>query len=150
MASVRHNRTELMKINMGALTRDMLEDLVNEGDVQTACTMLLVLEKKLTKTIDPMSLGEIEINWFHSYIDLLSRFRLWTVLAAVVAQAPDPIKVRFRRILVLWVLSLAAAFSLPKVISYIITSCTFQIIIVYESFLISSIQCTDKLYIVLH
>ena len=84
-----------MKINMGALTRDMLEDLVNEGDVQTACTMLLVLEKKLTKTIDPMSLGEIEINWFHSYIDLLSRFRLWTVLAAVVAQAPDPIKVRF-------------------------------------------------------
>ncbi|KAL5261058.1 hypothetical protein ACHWQZ_G006940 [Mnemiopsis leidyi] len=93
MASVRHNRTELMKINMGALTRDMLEDLVNEGDVQTACTMLLVLEKKLTKTIDPMSLGEVEINWFHSYIDLLSRFRLWTVLAAVVAQAPDPIKV---------------------------------------------------------
>ncbi|XP_063693135.1 GATOR2 complex protein WDR24-like isoform X3 [Bolinopsis microptera] len=93
MASVRHSRTELMKINMGALTRDMLEDLVNEGDVQTACTMLLVLEKKLTKTIDPMSLGDLEINWFHSYIDLLSRFQLWSVQAAVVAQAPDPIKV---------------------------------------------------------
>ena len=86
-----------MKINMGALTRDMLEDLVNEGDVQTACTMLLVLEKKLTKTIDPMSLGEQEINWFHSYIDLLSRFQLWSVQAAVVAHAPDPIKVRVFR-----------------------------------------------------
>ena len=83
----------MMKINMGALTRDMLEDLVDEGDVQTACTMLLVLEKKLTKTIDPMVLGDQEINWFHSYIELLSRFQLWSVQAAVVAMAPDAIKV---------------------------------------------------------
>ena len=70
MASVRHNKTD-MRINTLTLTFDMLEDLVSEGDVQTACTMLLVLENKLVKSLDP---GQEQIvGWFHAYVDILSR-----------------------------------------------------------------------------
>ena len=71
MTSVRHNKTD-MRINTSTLTQGMLEELVREGNVQTACTMLLLLGNKLDKCLEPGD--EQAVAWFHAYVDLLSRY----------------------------------------------------------------------------
>ena len=98
-SSFRHNRTENIKINInykiGSLTIDMLEDLVEEGDVQSACTMILVLGSRLDRALADCQEYDIvdeTVPWFYAYLDLLSRFKLWNIQADIVQRSTDAIK----------------------------------------------------------
>nr|KAG5698058.1 hypothetical protein BaRGS_016706 [Batillaria attramentaria] len=58
----------------------------NEGDVQTSVSMLIVLGDHVRSHIEE----ETQENWFLSYIDLLSRFQLWTIACEVIALSHLP------------------------------------------------------------
>ncbi|KAL4222635.1 WD repeat-containing protein 24 [Mactra antiquata] len=62
------------------IVTDMLKNFASEGDVQTPVCMLIVLQDKIRPYIDV----ELEEDWFLSYIDLLGRFRLWTIANYVI------------------------------------------------------------------
>jgi len=85
---VRQSRTE-MKNDFGSVTQDMLETLVREGEVQSAVTMVIAMgnNKHSEQPLDVLT-----IPWFYRYNDLLSRFRLWTVQAAVIKKGPEMIQ----------------------------------------------------------
>ncbi|XP_071158267.1 GATOR2 complex protein WDR24-like isoform X1 [Mytilus galloprovincialis] len=52
----------------------MLKYFAEEGDVQTTVCMLVVLGERRPKIPE-----EIQDDWFISYLELLARFKLWTV-----------------------------------------------------------------------
>ncbi|KAF9922454.1 WD repeat-containing protein 24, partial [Linnemannia zychae] len=64
--------------------RNMLEYYADQGEVQMCVTILLVLA-------DEPDLPEFPLSqqWFGSYIDLLSRFKLWSIATAVSQACKD-------------------------------------------------------------
>lgn len=66
--------------NGSSVVTDMLYHLADEGDVQTAVTLILVLGDRIRPTINESALE----HWFFSYIDALSRCRLWNTAAMVI------------------------------------------------------------------
>ncbi|XP_017366403.1 GATOR complex protein WDR24 isoform X1 [Cebus imitator] len=62
------------------LVRDMLHFYAEQGDVQMAVSVLIVLGERVRKDIDEQT----QEHWYTSYIDLLQRFRLWNVSNEVV------------------------------------------------------------------
>ncbi|KAG0330501.1 WD repeat-containing protein 24 [Dissophora globulifera] len=65
--------------------RNLLEYYAEQGDVQMCVTILLVLADE--KELPEFSRSQ---QWFGSYIDLLSRFKLWSVATAVSQACKDP------------------------------------------------------------
>ncbi|KAF9180960.1 WD repeat-containing protein 24 [Haplosporangium sp. Z 11] len=65
--------------------RNLLEYYAEQGEVQMCVTMLLVLADE--KEVPEFSRSQ---QWFASYIDLLSRFKLWSVATAVSQACTDP------------------------------------------------------------
>jgi WD40 repeat protein len=62
----------------------MLKYYADQGDVQMSVTVLLVLGDRASKLVDELSME----HWFSSYIDLLSRQRLWCVAAEIIRDCP--------------------------------------------------------------
>uniref|UniRef100_A0A0X3PPT4 WD repeat-containing protein 24 n=1 Tax=Schistocephalus solidus TaxID=70667 RepID=A0A0X3PPT4_SCHSO len=60
-------------------------ELVDAGHVQSVCTALLVFGSERTRINDWASEAQIE-NWFYAYLDLLARFRLWSVSTRIIKQ----------------------------------------------------------------
>ncbi|KAK4473063.1 hypothetical protein MN116_004255 [Schistosoma mekongi] len=63
--------------------------LVESGHVQTVCTALLALGPERLRVSEWISESILE-HWFISYLELLSRFRLWTVCARIIKQCGNP------------------------------------------------------------
>lgn len=59
---------------------EILQDFAAEGDVQTPVTMLIVFKDKIQHLVEK----ELQEDWFLSYIDLLRRFKLWTIANEVI------------------------------------------------------------------
>ncbi|XP_060562640.1 GATOR complex protein WDR24-like isoform X2 [Ruditapes philippinarum] len=62
------------------IVTDMMKNFAAEGDVQTPVCMLIVLKDKVRKFIEP----NLQEDWFFSYIELLGRFKLWTIANFVI------------------------------------------------------------------
>ncbi|KAH8855075.1 GATOR complex protein WDR24 [Schistosoma japonicum] len=62
---------------------------VESGHVQTVCTALLALGPERLRVSEWISESILE-HWFISYLELLSRFRLWTVCARIIKQCGNP------------------------------------------------------------
>ncbi|KAM4602311.1 GATOR2 complex protein WDR24 [Discoglossus pictus] len=60
--------------------RDMLCFYAEQGDVQMAASVLIVLGDRIRKEIDEQT----QEHWFTSYVDLLQRFKLWNVSNQVI------------------------------------------------------------------
>ncbi|KAG0263461.1 WD repeat-containing protein 24 [Mortierella polycephala] len=65
--------------------RSLLEYYAEQGEVQMCVTILLVLADE--KDVPEFSRSQ---QWFASYIDLLSRFKLWSAATAVSQACTDP------------------------------------------------------------
>ncbi|XP_022651502.1 GATOR complex protein WDR24-like isoform X2 [Varroa jacobsoni] len=63
----------------------MLRQCVDQGDVQSAVSMALVLGKRIRSRL-PV---EDRIMWINSYLELLSRFELWNVHNQVIILSSD-------------------------------------------------------------
>ncbi|KAL8586391.1 hypothetical protein ACOMHN_023006 [Nucella lapillus] len=63
-----------------------IHSLAEQGDIQTCVSMLIVLGDHVRCHIDI----ETQENWFLSYIDLLSRFELWTMANEVICLSNLP------------------------------------------------------------
>ncbi|XP_076468926.1 GATOR2 complex protein WDR24-like [Babylonia areolata] len=63
-----------------------IHSLAEQGDIQTCVSMLIVLGDHVRSHIDL----ETQENWFLSYIDLLSRYELWTVANEVISLSHLP------------------------------------------------------------
>ncbi|KAF5398039.1 hypothetical protein PHET_08679 [Paragonimus heterotremus] len=61
------------------------QELVEIGHVQTVCTALLALGPERLRLTEWITEARIE-SWFTAYLELLSRFRLWTVCARIIRQ----------------------------------------------------------------
>ncbi|KAG0253014.1 WD repeat-containing protein 24 [Actinomortierella ambigua] len=64
---------------------NLLENYADQGDVQMCVTVLLVLADITDLPAFPRA-----PQWFTSYIDLLSRFKLWSIATAVAQACTDP------------------------------------------------------------
>ncbi|TPP58312.1 WD repeat-containing protein 24, partial [Fasciola gigantica] len=64
-------------------------DLVEHGHVQTVCTAMLALGPERLRLSEWISEARVE-SWFTSYLELLSRFRLWIVSARIIKQCGSP------------------------------------------------------------
>uniref|UniRef100_UPI00398EAD0D GATOR2 complex protein WDR24-like n=1 Tax=Pristiophorus japonicus TaxID=55135 RepID=UPI00398EAD0D len=62
------------------IVRDMMCFYAEQGDVQMAISVLIVLGDRIKKEIDEQT----QEHWYMSYIDLLQRFRLWNVANEVI------------------------------------------------------------------
>ncbi|XP_051878317.1 GATOR complex protein WDR24 isoform X1 [Pristis pectinata] len=63
-----------------ALVKDMLHYYAEQGDVQMAVSVLIVLGDRIRKEIDEQT----QEHWYTSYIDLLQRFKLWNISNEVI------------------------------------------------------------------
>lgn len=67
---------------------DVLKYHVDNSDVQSAVSILIVLGDRI-KNIVNERIPEIDReSWYYSYIDLLSKFQLWNVMAQVINLSP--------------------------------------------------------------
>lgn len=64
----------------------LLTSYVDQGDVQMAVSVTIVLGDKLKGCIEEATLE----SWFLAYIDLLSRFQMWNVIARVLSLSSLP------------------------------------------------------------
>ncbi|XP_078388148.1 GATOR2 complex protein WDR24-like [Cetorhinus maximus] len=62
------------------IVRDMMCFYAEQGDVQMAISVLIVLGDRIKKEIDEQT----QEHWYTSYIDLLQRFQLWNVANEVI------------------------------------------------------------------
>ncbi|KAM6378885.1 GATOR2 complex protein WDR24 [Pluvialis apricaria] len=62
------------------IVRDTLLFYAEQGDVQTAVSVLIVLGDRIRKEIDEQT----QEHWYTSYIDLLQRFQLWNISNEVI------------------------------------------------------------------
>uniref|UniRef100_A0A671REB3 GATOR2 complex protein WDR24 n=1 Tax=Sinocyclocheilus anshuiensis TaxID=1608454 RepID=A0A671REB3_9TELE len=62
------------------IVKEMLCYYAEQGDVQMAVSMLIVLGDRIRKEIDELT----QEHWYMSYIDLLQRFELWNVSNEVI------------------------------------------------------------------
>ncbi|TGZ70839.1 hypothetical protein CRM22_002973 [Opisthorchis felineus] len=68
-----------------SLVVQWLYELVEAGHVQTVCTALLALGSERLRITEWITEARIS-SWFMAYLELLSRFRLWTVCARIIKQ----------------------------------------------------------------
>ena len=68
------------------LVVDMLHYFAENGDVQMAVTVLIVLQDKLEDAID----SHIKEEWFLAYLELLTRLRLWTIATKIIKLSNIP------------------------------------------------------------
>ncbi|XP_076154666.1 GATOR2 complex protein WDR24 [Alosa pseudoharengus] len=64
----------------GPVVKEMLAHYAEQGDVQMAVSVLIVLGERIRKEIDDLT----QEHWYMSYIDLLQRFELWNVSNQVI------------------------------------------------------------------
>ncbi|BHF64700.1 WD repeat-containing protein 24 [Sparganum proliferum] len=89
-AELRPNNTHLTQavdrfVDFSHLVGPWFIELVDAGHVQSVCTALLVFGTERTRINDWASEAQIE-NWFYAYLDLLARFRLWSVSTRIIKQ----------------------------------------------------------------
>ncbi|KAH9519102.1 WD repeat-containing protein 24 [Bulinus truncatus] len=66
-----------------SIVADTIKDLAEEGDVQTCVSMLIVLGELIKPHLDEA----YQESWFYAYIDLLGRYKLWTIANVVIKQS---------------------------------------------------------------
>ncbi|XP_005107402.1 GATOR complex protein WDR24 [Aplysia californica] len=71
---------DMEAIDFSSTVADVIKSFAEQGDVQTAVSMLIVLGDHLTLHIDEA----YQESWFFAYIDLLGRYELWTVSNTVI------------------------------------------------------------------
>ncbi|XP_043926547.1 GATOR complex protein WDR24 [Protopterus annectens] len=62
------------------IVKEMLHFYAEQGDVQMAVSVLIVLGDRIRREIDEQT----QEHWYTSYVDLLQRFRLWNVSNEVI------------------------------------------------------------------
>ena len=67
---------------------DVLKYHVDNSDVQSAVSILIVLGDKVKNIVNARIPEMDRESWYHSYIDLLSKFQLWNVMAQVINLSP--------------------------------------------------------------
>ncbi|XP_041478602.1 GATOR complex protein WDR24-like isoform X2 [Lytechinus variegatus] len=75
-----------LSIKFTPIVVNMLSDYAEQGDVQMAVSAFIVLDNKIRNEIA----SEIQEQWFMSYIELLSRFKLWCVSNQVIKLSKHP------------------------------------------------------------
>lgn len=68
------------------LVVDMLRHFAEDGDMQMAVTMLIVLQDKLEDLVD----NSTEEEWFLAYLELLSRLKLWKIATRIIKVSKLP------------------------------------------------------------
>ncbi|RWS31020.1 WD repeat-containing protein 24-like protein [Leptotrombidium deliense] len=63
---------------------DILHFYAAQGDIQTTISIIIVLGERIKSSVDETLLE----FWFHSYIDLLSRYELWNVVSQIICLSP--------------------------------------------------------------
>ncbi|RWS16395.1 WD repeat-containing protein 24-like protein [Dinothrombium tinctorium] len=63
---------------------DILHFYAAQGDIQTTISIIIVLGERIKSSVDENLLE----FWFHSYIDLLSRFELWNIASQIICLSP--------------------------------------------------------------
>jgi WD40 repeat protein len=69
---------------------DVLKYHVDNSDVQSAVSILIVLGDRIKNIVNERITEVDRESWYHSYIDLLSKFQLWNVMAQVINLSPLP------------------------------------------------------------
>lgn len=67
---------------------DVLKYHVDNSDVQSAVSILIVLGDRIKNIVNERIPEVDRESWYHSYIDLLSKFQLWNVMAQVINLSP--------------------------------------------------------------
>ena len=67
--------------------KEMVCHYAENGDIQMAVTMMLVLQHRVKGMIDK----EDESEWFTGYLEILYRFQLFNIATEVINHAPEPI-----------------------------------------------------------
>lgn len=67
---------------------DVLKYHVDNSDVQSAVSILIVLGDRIKNIVDDRIPEVDRESWYYSYIDLLSKFQLWNVMAQVINLSP--------------------------------------------------------------
>ncbi|GIY55612.1 hypothetical protein CDAR_409361 [Caerostris darwini] len=65
---------------------DVLQFYAEQGDVQMSVSILLVLGDKVRNVVKE----SLQEQWFHSYLELLNRFKLWNIANEVIALSSLP------------------------------------------------------------
>lgn len=65
---------------------NVLQFYAEQGDVQMSVSILLVLGEKVRYVVTE----SLQEQWFHSYLELLSRFKLWNIANEVIALSSLP------------------------------------------------------------
>ncbi|XP_072042211.1 LOW QUALITY PROTEIN: GATOR2 complex protein WDR24-like [Amphiura filiformis] len=73
-------------IKFAPIILEMLEYYADQGDVQTSVSIIVVLGDRIQKEINL----DTQEHWFMSYIDLLSRFKLWCIATEIVKLSNHP------------------------------------------------------------
>ncbi|KYR02676.1 WD40 repeat-containing protein [Tieghemostelium lacteum] len=63
---------------------EMLEYCIEKGDIQTCVFVILILKSNLD--IEKRRITQ----WFHSYIELLQRLKMWTYVLEIIKNSDDP------------------------------------------------------------
>lgn len=67
---------------------DVLKYHVDNSDVQSAVSILIVLGDRIKNIVNERIPEMDRESWYYSYIDLLSKFQLWNVMAQVINLSP--------------------------------------------------------------
>lgn len=67
---------------------DVLKYHVDNSDVQSAVSILIVLGDRIKNIVNERIPEVDRESWYHSYIDLLSKYQLWNVMAQVINLSP--------------------------------------------------------------
>lgn len=67
---------------------DVLKYHVDHSDVQSAVSILIVLGDRIKNIVNDRIPEVDRESWYYSYIDLLSKFQLWNVMAQVINLSP--------------------------------------------------------------
>lgn len=67
---------------------DVLKYHVDHSDVQSAVSILIVLGDRIKNIVNERIPEVDRESWYYSYIDLLSKFQLWNVMAQVINLSP--------------------------------------------------------------
>lgn len=67
---------------------DVLKYHVDNSDVQSAVSILIVLGDRIKNIVNERIPEVDRESWYYSYIDLLSKFQLWNVMAQVINLSP--------------------------------------------------------------
>ncbi|KAN0024868.1 hypothetical protein ACTFIV_009277 [Dictyostelium citrinum] len=78
---------EFEEFNFQPIITDMLEACIEKGDVQTCVFIVLILGRYIDLNIEKHRLT----NWFGSYIELLQRYKMWSLALEVMKYCDDQI-----------------------------------------------------------